>query len=205
MRTPAQLSECLLVGAAEHKRRAANLRKLAGGLRNQRKGECGLDDKEVAVLAAAIALLETMADHSRKAAAIKDKLTADRQARERQVREAMRPSFGTLTSVADRVAFVAAVQSYALRSIRSTSDLEYQVKDALEGLAYTLSGQTPDKSGAVVVDAAWQKFVAAKADLHRQHAALIVLLGESAAAEHQEHPAAARRGASARPGQPDAD
>jgi hypothetical protein len=162
MRSVRDLAGDALTSEKEHARRATTLRRLAGGLRAQSAGPLELDAKERKLLASAAALLEAMADASKKAAALAKKRAADRAAREKALRAAMRLNFAALVSTEDRIALIAAVQSYSLEGgpsrFADPRRLREVFDDAIEGLASSLARSDNTRTPAAAVAEAWAKF-----------------------------------------------
>lgn len=168
---------------SEFAQQATTFRRLASGLRNSASyagsgpdALFGLDEREMKTLLGAAAVLEKMAAVSTQAAVIGKKREEVRAARERDVRAAMAGNFGALTSAADQVALIAAVNGYLLMHGDFTRKgmLECCFNDAITGIAHQLSD--PDKSATsatTLVDEAWARFVSAKASLQAKHQSII--------------------------------
>lgn len=178
MKTSAELAEFRLDSPDAHKKRAAVLRRLSGGLDREikRADASGLSRDDVQALQKAEAVLDGLA----KAYAGAGKLAQarwDAEARmEKAIRLAMADNFNQLALVPDRVALIAAVKSHLLRngtSIRSLRDLDFWFRDALDSLAYTLAVQAKTLEAKQVVHEAWEKFSAARGDLVSKHLALV--------------------------------
>jgi hypothetical protein len=177
MRSLRDLAGDALTSEKEHARRATTLRRLAGGLRAQSAGPLELDAKERKLLASAAALLESMAEMSKKAAALAKKRASDRAAREKAVRVAMRSKFAALSSVADRVALIGAVQSYSLdhdpHRLEDPRVLREVFDDAVDGLTSNLARSGDTRTPATAVAEAWAKFESARPAILRKHRVLI--------------------------------
>lgn len=88
--------------------------------------------------------------------------------------------FGTLTEVADRVAFVGAVCSHWLRTrtFDNPGELDRVFDEAVGRLAETLAYGT-ELSPRAAVDGAWTTFAGARERLRSEHANLIDRLAGS--------------------------
>lgn len=179
MKTPVQLVDERLASPDEHGRRATSLRRLASGLKKQSAGYLGLNQKELKLLTDAAALLEGMAAASAKAKTIASGRYAERQRRERAIREAMKNTFGSIKSVAEKVALIDFEKPYLLAAgeftitIKDLRSLERFVADALDDLANTLAGQKADIAPIDLVANAWTKFEKARTAIELRHQALI--------------------------------
>lgn len=176
MRTPQNLASAAMANAAEHTKRASNLRRLASGLRAQSTGELGLNDKERKVLTSAALLLEEMAVVSQKATVLAKRRATDLAGREREVRSAMRANFGALTSIEDKVALIGAAQRYSLQNpelFKNPRHLGEAFDDAITGLVESLARAPGAKPAQVVVSQAWAKFLESKSSIQAKHRALI--------------------------------
>lgn len=177
MRTPADLANDALTSEAEHKRRAAALRRLAGGIRAQVDGVLGLTVKERRALADAHVLLERMADISKQAAALAQKRSVDRAVREKAIRLAMKANFACLSSVGDQVALISAVNNEVLTGAVPSTDrlrrLRDEFNDALDSLGRSLARQGNDKRPDALVAEAWARFERDKPATQAKHRGLI--------------------------------
>jgi hypothetical protein len=184
MRTPKDLASDALTTEAEHARRAAALRRLAGGIRVQMQGALGLSAKERKTLADAQGLLEKMADVSKQAAVLAKKRSGDRAVREKATRLAMKANFARLSSVGDQVALIDAVNNEVLtRATPNTNGLQRlrsEFDEALDGLAQSQARQSNNNQPEVLVAEAWARFERIKAATQAKHKALIDALGEGA-------------------------
>lgn len=179
MKSVAEWKTETLTSAGEHKRRVAVLRRLASGLRAEIAGAriSGLSEKEQKILLRAAELLGSMSAIRDKAKSDAVSRAAARKVREKKIRAAMSANFGKLTTVADMVSLVAAVQSYNLREwgTKNLQDLKFYADEALDSLVYTLNGQAGSEEE--VVAAAWEKFEAHRAELAEKYQAVIGRLG----------------------------
>jgi hypothetical protein len=179
MLKPADLAAKALTSADEHKRAATNLRRLSGGIAAQRDGSLDLSDSEKAILSAAGQLLDRMAEVAAQAAKLRTKADEAAEARRAAVKAAAASTFGGLSSVADKVALIGAVQSYSLKNnaeawATSKHMLAEVFRDTMDGLTWTLASSDASKSPAEVVALAWSKFQQGRAAIEDQHARLIV-------------------------------
>ncbi|MFZ5525885.1 MAG: hypothetical protein ACOZE7_04445 [Pseudomonadota bacterium] len=179
MLKPADLAAKMLTSADEHKRTATNLRRLTGGIAAQRDGSFGLSDSEKSVLAAACQLLDRMADVASQASKLRKKADEAAEARRAAIKSAAASNFGRLSSVADKVALIGAVQSYSLRNnaeewATSKHMLPQVFREALDQLTWTLAGSNASEPADQVVAQAWEKFQLGRAAIEDQHARLIV-------------------------------
>ena len=79
MKAPSELSTGIFSGPAEQKKAATRLKRLAGGLRSEVVATVhGLNEKETKALMAAIAVIDELAIHYGKAAAICRRLLKSR-------------------------------------------------------------------------------------------------------------------------------
>lgn len=95
----------------------------------------------------------------------------------------MAGNFLGLKTVAERVALIAAVQSYILRSgslVMSPGDLQHYFDDSIKHLVTTLARTAKGRPAAVVVQEAWDTFNAARVELEGKHKDLIEGLGKVA-------------------------
>jgi len=168
-----------LTSADEHKRTATTLRRLSGGLSAQRDSALDLSEKEKLILNEAVQLLDRMADVAAQAASLRKKADQAAEARREAIKAATASTFGRLSTVADRVALIGAVQSYSLRHntaewVTNKHMLADVFRDALDGLTWTLAGADTTKPVAEVVAQAWAKFQDGRVAIEDQHARLIV-------------------------------
>lgn len=124
----------------------------------------------------AVSVLDKLATAYAKAGKLAQQRRDAEDRMEKAVRAAMIKDFSQLTSVADRVALIAAVKSYVLRNsaaVWSLRDLDYWFRDALDSLAYSLAGQAGGLEAEVLVSEAWAKFSAGRGELEIKYKALI--------------------------------
>ena len=183
MRTPRELASDALTSEAEHARRAAALRRLAGGIRSHSEGVMGLSAKERKILADAQAMLERMADTSKQAAVLAKKRLSDRAQREKAIRAAMAKTFAALGSAADQVALIGAVNDEVLaaaaRNGNKLRDLGAEFKATLDDLTRTLAQRDSDKPPGELVAEAWGKFQRAKPGILVKHGAIVAAVAAS--------------------------
>ena len=162
MKTSSELAESRLDGPAVHKRRATQLRRVAGGIRTELASAAttGLSTAEIKKLTEAASLLEELAGKYRAAEKLAKKRQDEFERIRKQVYSLMAPTFGALKGIEDRVALIAAVQSYQLRRsmIMDLGDLDFYAKDALDSLTHTLARQAETRAATEVVAEAWRKF-----------------------------------------------
>lgn len=177
MKTPNELAAAILTSAQTHKKRATSLRRLAGGLRSEISDaeSTGLTVSELKLLNGALTQLDHMATQFAAASKIAEKEQMEKEKRAKLVRDAMNQCFGNLSTITDRVAFVAAVNSNLIRngSADTPSELNSCFTDCFGRLEYRLAQQAAKSSPQVVVDEAMAKFVGAKEGLAAQHKSLI--------------------------------
>lgn len=177
MKNAKELASDMLDSPESHARRATSLRRLGGGISAEagRRSQTGLSDEEARTLQAALGILEGLAAEYQKAGVLAQSRRDGRNASEREVRAAMQKNFRRLTSIADRVALIAAVQSYRLRSggITTMADVRDGFDDAIDSLESRLAEKAIGKNVHEVVAEAWSKFEANRIDLAEQHAILV--------------------------------
>ncbi len=175
MKTPAQLVERCLLSAADHKKRATAIKRVAGGIRTEIASAttAGLSEADITTLKRAEAILGNLATLYSRAGKLRQSHDDTLQRAITAVKAAMATTFGQLTSVADRVAFIGAADSFQLRHgrVKSPSDLSYYFDDAMSSLAYRLGREaiSQKQTPAAVVAAAWQKFDGGKAELQGRY------------------------------------
>lgn len=174
MKSAQELAATFATSPEEQKRQAVALRRLAGGVMAaaERKEATGLTDKEVKTLLDAVALLNTLATNHTKAQKLTQQSRDAQEVAERAVRTAMSGNFEKLTSVPDRVAFIAAVSSHLLRGgiVSTVDDLSYHFDDCIKSLSYSLSKKVePGRQPNELVAEAWTKFEAARTELQNRH------------------------------------
>lgn len=175
----ADLAAKTLTSADEHKRVATTLRRLSGGLAAQRGNGLELSDKELAILTDAEKLLDRMAEVRAQAAKLRCEAVEVARARHEAIKAAAASTFGQLSTVADKIALIGAVQSYSLRGnteswATSRHMLSEVFREAFEGLIYTLGCSDATKPATQIVAEAWAKFQVGRAAIEDQHARLIV-------------------------------
>lgn len=179
MKTPEEIASSILDSAESHKRRATQIKRVAGGLRSEISNGA-LSEPETKVLVQVLKILDDLSGNYAKAAKISLKRREQQQKRDAQIKKAMQGNFAALTTVADRVAFVAAKGFRGLEtgSVKNKRDLDFWFDDAIASLAYQMSRQPGDE--ADVVAAAWVKFEAARKTLISTHTALIEQIAAAA-------------------------
>ena len=176
MKTSTELTETHWTGADEFKRSATRLKRLAGGLRNEVVATThGLSENEAKALAAAIKVVDELASHYGKAAALSKKRVDDRTRAEKRLRAAMTGNFLSLSAVEDRVAFIGATHSWRLRTgnVVTLEDLDYYFKEELDSFVYRMSGELKDRTPEVAAAEAWATFEGGRSDLVHRHRELI--------------------------------
>lgn len=185
-----ELAAKAFTSADEHKRTATTLRRLSGGIGAQRSNALELNEKEKAVLSSAMQLLDRMAEVAAQASLMRKKVQVVAEARRAAIKVTCASTFGTLSTVAGKVALIGAVQSYSLRgNAEAWATDKYMLasvfRDALDGLVWSLAEGDVDKPVDEVVAQAWEKFLKGRADIEDKHARVIValqrLLGEQSA------------------------
>ena len=177
MKKPADLASSILDGPDTLKRRATTLRRLAGGLKTEIASaeRTGLSDTELRTLEGALGVLEGLATAYSKACTLAQRRREEQAKAEKAIRAAMNANFDKLATIPERVALVAAVNSYVLKpgTTDSPKDLDYWFREAVDSLAYRLAGQIKGQHATVVVAEAWAKFEKARAELEAKHCHLI--------------------------------
>ena len=169
------IAEETFTSSTEMKNTSKKLRGLVTGISSAAKRDVGWTDKEKKVLLEAAALLGQLANEHEEAAKIKRRNDARQTGRQAAVRAGMRDNFLALRSVPDQVALVAAVLSYRTKAGFGIDDLENEVKEAIDSLAYRLARNPPfsDMAPAAAVADAWATFTAGAPKLRSDCAALI--------------------------------
>lgn len=169
------MAASLLDSPETHKRRSTQIKRVAGGIRTEIANgySNGITPAETKTLFAAVTLLDKLAGNYDRAAAIAKKRVADRERREKLVLSAMRENFQALSSVEDRVAFLAAKNSTGIRGGRTSSldDLAYWFNDEIKSLSYALSRK--EGAPAELVAEVWAKYLAHRDDMVARHGDLI--------------------------------
>ena len=177
MKSPADLASSILDGPDALKRRATTIRRLAGGLKTEIAiaDRTGLSDTELRTLKGTLGVLEGLATAYSKASTLAQRRREEQAKAEKAIRAAMDANFGKLSTIPERVAFVAAVTSHVLKpgTTDSPKDLDYWFREAIDSLAYTLAGQAKGQPATIVVAEAWGKFEKARAELEAKHCHLI--------------------------------
>lgn len=170
MKKSTEIATTFGANAAGEKRRSTALKRLAGGIRTEiRQAEySGLSDEEKKTLIDAATMLDQLALIHKNASSIIAQREKLREGRENVIRKGMEDTFYKLTSVADKIAVVAAIQSFTLRNIHNLDDLAYYLQDSLTSLAYRLSKEKEDPTAAVAD--AWQKFSENRQSIIAKHA-----------------------------------
>lgn len=180
MKTAAELAEAVFRSADEHKRRATQLKRVAGGIRSEiaAASSTGLSQAEMSELSKAATLLDTLAARYTSAQKLAQQKQLDKDRREKQITAAMAGSFSALSTISDKVALIGAVQSYTLKPeiIDSVRDLDYQFKEAIGSLAYILAGQMNGRPAEIPVAEAWAKFEAERPRLIDRNKSMILSL-----------------------------
>ncbi|MGY6258865.1 hypothetical protein ACXIVK_36060 [Paraburkholderia caledonica] len=158
--------------SAAQKRMATALMRAAGMVRSAIE-EGVFDDKERKALLDAIAVLERGAKVRRQAASLKSKDEQAAEARRKDIRVSMSSTFAALSSIEEKVALIAAVDSDRLKhaQIRTPRDVDDYFKESLNDLEWKLARRDGDT--AEVVTEAWTKFCEARQRLQDQHALVI--------------------------------
>jgi hypothetical protein len=129
----------------------------------------------VRALQEAVGILEKLAGAYQKAKPVAQVRRDNGAAEERAVRAAMQENFVKLTSIADKVALVAAVRSYLLRQgrVETLEDLRYAFDEAIDGLVYQLALPATKRKAQEVVAEAWAKFEEKRIELADTHATIV--------------------------------
>ena len=188
MKTQSEIAETSPHNSDALKRRATQIKRVAGGIRTElvNSSSNGLTTAEAHVLQKALALLESMATNFAKAANTVRARVAKRVQIEKQVHATMASTFRSLGTIADRLALIAAVQSYQLREgrVKTADDLDYYFNEAYGALAYSLAGKATNSTVKAVVDDAWSTFVRSKDALIKRHASIVQDLQSSESKPH---------------------
>lgn len=168
-----------LMSVDEHKRSATTLRRLSGGIGAQRSNALELSGSEKAILTEAEHLLDRMAEVAAQAAKLRKKAEEIATARRDAIKAATESTFGRLSTVADKVALIGAVQSYSLKAnaeawATSQHMLAEVFRDAMDDLTWKLARSEPNKPVSDLVADAWTRFQQGRAAIEDQHARLIV-------------------------------
>jgi len=187
MKTASELADSFFRSADEHKRRATQLKRVAGGIRSEiaAAASTGLSEAETLALSKAATLLDTLSARYTSARKLAQQKQLDKQLREKQITAAMAGTFTALSTIPDKVALIGAVQSHTLKPeiIANQRDLDYQFREALGSLAYTLAGQMNGRPADAPVAEAWKKFEAERPKIIDRHKTMILHLeGKSAGA-----------------------
>lgn len=185
MKTASELADSMFRSADEHKRRATQLKRVAGGIRSEiaAASSSGLSQAETLELSKAAALLDTLSARYKSAEKLARQKQLDKQLREKQITGAMTSTFTALSTIPDKVALIGAVQSYTLKPeiIGNQRDLDFQFREALGSLAYTLAGQMNGQHPTIPVADAWRKFEAERPRLIDRYKSMILTLEAKAA------------------------
>ena len=177
MLTPKELVATDTSSAAEHSRSAAASRRLAGSLRAQLAADRIMTAKERSVVEAAAALFDRLAQVRAEAARLAKRRTDDLATRQEAIGKALRSALGTLDSVADRVAFIAAVDKHALadgaRRLGRPGALAEAVEEAMETLAIVLARQPGSKAPRALAEESVTRLRSTKASVLAPHQALV--------------------------------
>ena len=185
MKTASELADSLFRSADEHKRRATQLKRVAGGIRSEiaAAGTTGLSQAETLELSKAATLLDTLSARYTSAQKLAQQKQLDKQLREKQITAAMAGNFTALSTIPDKVALIGAVQSYTLKPeiIGNQRDLDFQFREALGSLAYTLAGQMNGQHPTIPVADAWTKFETERPRLIDRYKSMILTMEAKAA------------------------
>jgi hypothetical protein len=186
MRTPESLVANDATSAQEHTRGAVVARRLASGVRAQLAVDRALTPKERKVLEDAAQVLDGLARLRGDAAKLVKQHRDALAAREKAIGSALRAAIGPLSAVADQIAFVGAVDKFALEDARSRfrdpRALDTAAAEALESLAVVLARQPSAKTPRALAEEIALKFRAAKASIEAGHKELIADLAAKGAA-----------------------
>jgi hypothetical protein len=181
MRTAESLVATQAGSAQEHARSAAAARRLAGGVRAQLAADRLLTAKERKVLEEAAQLLDGLAQVRLQASKLAKEQREALVAREKSIASALKAAIGPLSAVADQIAFVGAVDRFALEDaharFRDPRALASAVTEAMETLTTVLARQPGAKTPRALAEEASVKFRAARASIEAGHQELIADLG----------------------------
>lgn len=183
MKSASELAASRLDSPESHKKRASSLRRLSGSLNSEaaRAEITGLSQEELRTLRNAEAVLDRLAKAYTAASKLAQQRQQDEDRAEKVIRASMEANFLGLKTVGERVALIAAVQSYVLRggsNIKTPRDLDFYFDDSITHLVTTLARTAQSRSAALVVQEAWETFNAARAELEGKHKDLIEGLGK---------------------------
>lgn len=166
MRPPAELAANLIETPERHKKRSTQIKRVAGGIRSEinEATRHGLSQQEAQLLGKAAALLEKLAGNYAQASKLAQARINEEVRLAKACLAAMATTFGALSSIEDKVALIAAVNSYLLKegALDSKRYLDMYFGRSIESLSDILAKQAPDRPIADVVSEAWQKFTKAR-------------------------------------------
>ena len=174
MHKASDLAALPLTTEREHKSRASTLLRLAAGVRTQSRADLGLSSSEQALLGAAASLLEDLATASKGAAKIARRREDLLERRMAEAVPLMADTFGSIKTMADKVALVGAVSASVLRPGGIPLDLaaiEDAYQDALNTIRYTAAKSDQPLAGHLAK--MWSIFQARRAEHIENHRVLI--------------------------------
>jgi len=158
------------------KNQAANLKRLAGGLRSQiaATDSVGFSAEEGQLLAKAAMLLEDAAKESTKAAGLAKRREQNRLARVERLKVLVKKQYEALQDVADQLTWVCHVDSCLLDSLhRFPGELPVRLQRAGHLVAEMLSFSDSQITPEALVEAAMADFERKKARIKETHRAKI--------------------------------
>ena len=181
MKTPHELADSRLDWPDEHRKRAASLRRLAGGLNAEarRAEDSGLSKQELLKLTAASEVLSKLGKAYSDAGVLAQQRRDDKERLRKLIRTSMGENFCRLKTIPERVALIAAVRSFVLRSWSpdmSTQDLDSHFQEAIDSLVAILADLAKTRSVPEVVLEAWDKFTQNQHELEAKHVKVIGML-----------------------------
>lgn len=176
MKTAQQIAANHADGPEVHQYRAAAIRRLAAAVQRetQHREQHALNAKELQTLEEAAGILAQLGAAYLGAKAIAQERRKKRTAVERAVRSAMAGNFHTISSIADKVAFVMSVQA-GRRQVRLSSQdtLRFEFQETLEDLTAQLVTKATERTARSVVADAWTRFLEGREALQAEHIAVI--------------------------------
>lgn len=156
----------------DYKTKAANLKRLAGGLRTQiaAAGSVGFSAEEGQLLAKAAMLLEDAAKESTKAAGLAKRREQNRLVRLERLKVLVKAQYEAMPDVADQLTWLCYVDSYLLDSVhRLPAELPMRLQRAGHLVAEMLSFGDSQLTSEALVEAAMTDFEVKKGRIKVMH------------------------------------
>jgi hypothetical protein len=177
-------------GPDGRKTAATSLRRLRGGIEAQLKSAnfYGLTEKDVKTLRDSVELLSRMSDLRMKAGRLKVKKQAATVEREIAVKAAMARTFGQVSSIEDKVSFVASVSPSFFKDWEDPTEKQVKALDttfheAMDTLVYRFARR--DGLVETIVTENWNLFLQHKEEYAKRYAGIIYTLRKMADATLQ--------------------